>query len=194
MCDVPLKVKNPQSVLQLIDKGNRNRAVRHTEMNINSSRSHAILQISMEQWPNNGEGGKVIRSKLNFVDLAGSERWNTKVWTVRSHEVISSHLSTDSVVQPFFPAGGYASGEGQRAYRHQQQSIRAGGGGGGTERGQAAHTIPVLKAHAFASGGFSKPVTCLHHFILHGQDGQAPKLKFESLPWTLPTLKGLPGG
>ena len=74
-----VKVKNPQSVLQLIEKGNRNRAVRHTEMNINSSRSHAILQISLEQWPNNGEGGRVIRSKLNFVDLAGSERWNTKL-------------------------------------------------------------------------------------------------------------------
>jgi len=74
-----VKVKNPQSVLQLIEKGNRNRAVRHTEMNINSSRSHAILQISLEQWPNNGEGGKVIKSKLNFVDLAGSERWNTKL-------------------------------------------------------------------------------------------------------------------
>ncbi len=43
------QVKNPQSVLQIISKGNRNRAVRHTEMNINSSRSHAILQITMEQ-------------------------------------------------------------------------------------------------------------------------------------------------
>jgi hypothetical protein len=35
--------------MKLMAKGNRNRAVRHTEMNINSSRSHAILQIAIEQ-------------------------------------------------------------------------------------------------------------------------------------------------
>ena len=56
--------------------GNRNRAVRHTEVNMNSSRSHAILQIVVEQWPDGGAAGTVVRSKLNFVDLAGSERWN----------------------------------------------------------------------------------------------------------------------
>jgi hypothetical protein len=31
------------------------------------------------QWPDNGNDGRVMRSKLNFVDLAGSERWNTKL-------------------------------------------------------------------------------------------------------------------
>ncbi|KAG2497226.1 hypothetical protein HYH03_004815 [Edaphochlamys debaryana] len=72
-----VKVKSYKSVYQLIAKGNRNRAVRHTEMNQASSRSHAILQIVLEQWPNGGADGTVIRSKLNFVDLAGSERWNT---------------------------------------------------------------------------------------------------------------------
>ncbi|KAG2443483.1 hypothetical protein HXX76_001836 [Chlamydomonas incerta] len=72
-----VKVKSYKSVYQLIAKGNRNRAVRHTEMNQASSRSHAILQLVVEQWPNGGADGTVIRSKLNFVDLAGSERWNT---------------------------------------------------------------------------------------------------------------------
>jgi hypothetical protein len=51
--------------------GNRNRAVRHTEMNQASSRSHAILQLVLEQWPNGGADGTCLRSKLNFVDLAG---------------------------------------------------------------------------------------------------------------------------
>lgn len=46
-------------------------------MNQASSRSHAILQLVIEQWPHGGADGTVIRSKLNFVDLAGSERWNT---------------------------------------------------------------------------------------------------------------------
>ncbi len=45
-------------------------------MNQASSRSHAILQIVIEQWPNGGADGTCLRSKLNFVDLAGSERWN----------------------------------------------------------------------------------------------------------------------
>eukprot|EP00983_Pelagomonas_calceolata_P108276 1159439-Pelagomonas_calceolata.AAC.7 len=30
--------------------------VRHTEMNVNSSRSHAILQLLIEQWPGQAEG------------------------------------------------------------------------------------------------------------------------------------------
>ncbi len=52
---------------------------RHTEMNTESSRSHAILQLVVEQRPEGGRDGRVIRSKLNFVDLAGSERWNKGV-------------------------------------------------------------------------------------------------------------------
>eukprot|EP00798_Chlamydomonas_sp_ICE-L_P023429 gene23429-30712_t len=50
----------------------------HTDMNMSSSRSHAILQLVVEQWPGGGNEGRLIRSKLNFVDLAGSERWNVK--------------------------------------------------------------------------------------------------------------------
>lgn len=40
-----VKVKSYRSVYALVAKGNRNRAVRHTEMNQHSSRSHAILQV-----------------------------------------------------------------------------------------------------------------------------------------------------
>ena len=40
-----VKVKSYKSVYQLLAKGNRNRATRHTEMNMHSSRSHAILQV-----------------------------------------------------------------------------------------------------------------------------------------------------
>lgn len=66
--------------------GNCNRATAHTDMNRHSSRSHAILQLWLEQRPSassinstgsvgNSGGGVVVRSKMNFVDLAGSERW-----------------------------------------------------------------------------------------------------------------------
>ena len=67
-CTPPPAPPHPTSPAPL---GNRNRAVRHTEMNQASSRSHAILQLVVEQWPNGGADGTVIRSKLNFVDLAG---------------------------------------------------------------------------------------------------------------------------
>ena len=52
-------------------------------MNRHSSRSHAILQLWLEQRPtaaacgsqDSKAAGIVVRSKMNFVDLAGSERW-----------------------------------------------------------------------------------------------------------------------
>lgn len=60
--------------------GNKNRAVRHTELNQHSSRSHTILQLVIEQRCScvdvEDQSGDVVRSKINFVDLAGSERWN----------------------------------------------------------------------------------------------------------------------
>lgn len=81
-----VKVQSFVAVMQLLAKGNSNRAVRHTEMNVSSSRSHAILQLVVEQWPGQAAGGDgtsssgtVMRSKLNFIDLAGSERWNKDV-------------------------------------------------------------------------------------------------------------------
>lgn len=60
------------------DAGNSNRATAHTDMNHHSSRSHAILQLWLEQRPSSQDSkaaGVVVRSKMNFVDLAGSERW-----------------------------------------------------------------------------------------------------------------------
>lgn len=53
-----------------IDKGNQARTVGETKMNRESSRSHAILTIYIEQSTNKG----ILRSKINLVDLAGSER------------------------------------------------------------------------------------------------------------------------
>ncbi|MEW5313809.1 MAG: hypothetical protein WDW38_005346 [Sanguina aurantia] len=79
-------VQHISHVTALVAKGTRHRAVRNTEMNLNSSRSHAILQLVLEQWPGGGdapgggrEAGTVVRSKVNFVDLAGSERWHDGV-------------------------------------------------------------------------------------------------------------------
>lgn len=64
-------VKSADEVNDLLEKGRSSRSVRATEMNPNSSRSHSIFSISVEQ---QDFDGSIKVGKLNLVDLAGSER------------------------------------------------------------------------------------------------------------------------
>lgn len=59
------KVSNLYEAQRVLQEGNKNRHVRPTKMNINSSRSHAIFTVNIET--------ETVRSALNLVDLAGSE-------------------------------------------------------------------------------------------------------------------------
>ncbi|CAL9737496.1 hypothetical protein MOSE0_M01442 [Monosporozyma servazzii] len=59
-------------VLRLVDMGNVNRTTHATEANSVSSRSHSILQISIEQVVRDGDS--VVNGILSIIDLAGSER------------------------------------------------------------------------------------------------------------------------
>lgn len=65
-----IAVSNYQKMKIFIEKGNQARTVGETKMNRESSRSHAILTIYIEQKTAQG----TLRSKINLVDLAGSER------------------------------------------------------------------------------------------------------------------------
>ncbi|KAM5221785.1 chromosome-associated kinesin KIF4A isoform 2-T2 [Ctenodactylus gundi] len=56
-----------------LEQGNNSRTVASTAMNSQSSRSHAIFTISVEQKKKNDKTSS-FRSKLHLVDLAGSER------------------------------------------------------------------------------------------------------------------------
>nr|XP_044996614.1 chromosome-associated kinesin KIF4A isoform X2 [Jaculus jaculus] len=56
-----------------LEQGNNSRTVASTAMNSQSSRSHAIFTISIEQRKRNDKNSS-FRSKLHLVDLAGSER------------------------------------------------------------------------------------------------------------------------
>nr|XP_048291420.1 chromosome-associated kinesin KIF4-like [Myodes glareolus] len=56
-----------------LEQGNSSRTVASTAMNSQSSRSHAIFTISIEQRKKNDKHSS-FRSKLHLVDLAGSER------------------------------------------------------------------------------------------------------------------------
>ncbi|XP_027000758.1 kinesin-like protein KIF3B [Tachysurus fulvidraco] len=64
-----------EAIEHVMDVGNQNRSVGSTNMNEHSSRSHAILIITIECIELGLDGENHIRvGKLNLVDLAGSER------------------------------------------------------------------------------------------------------------------------
>lgn len=59
-------------ILDLLQKGNKNRTTESTAANTHSSRSHAVLQIVIQKKNSMTDAIKV--GKLNMIDLAGSER------------------------------------------------------------------------------------------------------------------------
>ena len=65
-----IKVENAVETMRLLEKGSSFRVVGGTAMNDQSSRSHAILTVTLER----KRGENVIKSKFHLVDLAGSER------------------------------------------------------------------------------------------------------------------------
>jgi len=72
------RVQSAQDVLQLLAVGSNNRATRATSFNESSSRSHAILTMSLELTFGEGGNSAIYKGKLHMVDLAGSEKmYNT---------------------------------------------------------------------------------------------------------------------
>ena len=67
-----LEATSTSQVMQLLEQGNRYRTQEATAANKESSRSHAVLTILVEQQDPHGE--QKIVGKLNLIDLAGSER------------------------------------------------------------------------------------------------------------------------
>ena len=61
-------------VLNYLKLGNKRRTMGSTGINQFSSRSHAIMEINIEQKTKNKNKEEIINSKLLFVDLAGSEK------------------------------------------------------------------------------------------------------------------------
>ncbi|OQR99010.1 kinesin family member 19 [Achlya hypogyna] len=72
-------VKNAVEVLQLLRQGNRNRQTKSTAANQVSSRSHAVLQVTIKHTASslllkNSPNKEITNGKLSLIDLAGSER------------------------------------------------------------------------------------------------------------------------
>ncbi|KAJ2481399.1 hypothetical protein IWW47_005887, partial [Coemansia sp. RSA 2052] len=65
-------VCSPDDLLSVFEYGNNCRSTGSTGANADSSRSHAILQISLRD--TTSHRGSVVRGKLSFIDLAGNER------------------------------------------------------------------------------------------------------------------------
>ena len=90
-------VKSVQDTMQLLKIAEENRAIRETNMNLFSSRSHSIFQIQCEHKKISIEDGCEItyKAKFNLVDLAGSEKWNTKLYMRDEHiaEMTNINLS-----------------------------------------------------------------------------------------------------
>eukprot|EP00163_Fabomonas_tropica_P020860 TRINITY_DN36768_c0_g1_i1.p1 TRINITY_DN36768_c0_g1~~TRINITY_DN36768_c0_g1_i1.p1 ORF type:complete len:675 (+),score=186.15 TRINITY_DN36768_c0_g1_i1:2864-4888(+) len=65
-------VRSQDEVMELLDRGARNRVVGISNMHERSSRSHAIFRMVIQASSGTG-GGHIKTSELNLVDLAGSE-------------------------------------------------------------------------------------------------------------------------
>lgn len=65
-------VKTHAQVLDYLKRGGKNRHVRGTKMNAESSRSHLVLSVFVEA--HNTVLNKETFAKLHLIDLAGSER------------------------------------------------------------------------------------------------------------------------
>lgn len=69
-----IKVNSADKILELLNVGNSRRKTESTEVNKTSSRSHAVLEITVTRKQRKKYRSQVIRGKLALVDLAGSER------------------------------------------------------------------------------------------------------------------------
>lgn len=79
----------------VLQEGSESRSIGATEMNQQSSRSHAIFTITICKI---SETEGTIRGKINFVDLAGSERLEkTKATGSRAQEGISINKSLSTL-------------------------------------------------------------------------------------------------
>ncbi|CAM9139236.1 unnamed protein product, partial [Phaeothamnion confervicola] len=70
-----VEARTAEEVMELLHRGNRNRTMQATRANAVSSRSHAVLQVTVENRERApGTVAHVKIGKLSLVDLAGSER------------------------------------------------------------------------------------------------------------------------
>ncbi|XP_076396060.1 osmotic avoidance abnormal protein 3 isoform X2 [Megachile rotundata] len=94
-------VKDAAECARLVEQGDKRRAAAATKMNAASSRSHAVLTLSLETLAINDDSkteNTVKRGRLHLVDLAGSERQaRTGATGDRLKEAASINLSLSAL-------------------------------------------------------------------------------------------------
>ena len=89
-------IASPAQAVEYIHSGNDNRRVAATAHNVVSSRSHAVIQVTVERKVVGGGGGVVV-SRLDLVDLAGSERYDARTHGLDSREGRSKAAEMSSI-------------------------------------------------------------------------------------------------
>ena len=87
-----LYVSSAIEVLQIMSAGAANRAISATRMNFESSRSHSVFMITLNQRNTVTESKK--SSQLLLIDLAGSEKvtFNSLSQTTASNSRMTNHI------------------------------------------------------------------------------------------------------
>jgi hypothetical protein len=136
-----------EDVIALVARGNERRATGGHKLNEASSRSHAVLALTLEQRARPGAGVpselRLLRSKLALVDLAGSERAKqTGATGARFQEGVSINsglLALGNVIN--------ALAQQQQARAARLARARSAGGGGAGGAAAAAAAAAAARRH-----------------------------------------------
>ncbi|OTF84198.1 kinesin-like protein KIF18A-like protein [Euroglyphus maynei] len=80
--------KDAQHLIEMLEYGNKNRKQHPTDANAESSRSHAVFQITLQRKDFSDDQEMSIQvSKMSLIDLAGSERASNAYKTYRSNSL-----------------------------------------------------------------------------------------------------------
>jgi len=86
-------VGNVQELMEVIEFGLTARTTGVTAANVDSSRSHAILQVSLKDVRSKEDGKLKEHGKISFIDLAGSERGADTVDTDRQTRMDGAEIN-----------------------------------------------------------------------------------------------------
>lgn len=92
-----VNVRSTKEMYEIIRKGTCNRHISYTDMNKDSSRSHAVMTLHIESKKLEEGVSKITSSSFHIIDLAGSERpkkTNAVGVTLKEAGMINKSLST----------------------------------------------------------------------------------------------------
>ena len=159
-----------EDLLMAIDSGNAVRSTGSTGANADSSRSHAVLQITLAEGVSDGAGGVVVRmdartgravarGKFSFIDLAGSERGADTVHNDRKTrhegaEINKSLLALKECIRSLYQEANYAPFRGSKCVQERARGCARGGrrwraAGGSSQQQLAAGSVSLGRGGCF---------------------------------------------